>query len=64
MVQKVAALGAPVLIAVSAPTAHAVQMAEAAGITLIALARPDRFEVFTHPSRLSGGPATGESHVA
>jgi FdhD protein len=64
MVQKVAALGVPVLIAVSAPTAHAVAMAEAAGITLIALARPDRFEVFSQQSRLSQGPATGESHVA
>jgi FdhD protein len=64
MVQKVAALGAPILIAVSAPTAHAVAMAEAAGITLIALARPDRFEVFTHTSRLEGGPAAGEQHVA
>lgn len=64
MVQKVAAIGAPVLIAVSAPTAHAVAMAEAAGITLIGLARPDRFEVFTHESRLTGGPASGEQHVA
>lgn len=53
MVQKVAALGAPVLIAVSAPTADAVAMADAAGITLIALARPDRFEVFTHTDRIT-----------
>ena len=52
LVQKVAALGAPVIIAVSAPTAHAVTLADAAGITLIALARPDRFELFTHPARL------------
>jgi FdhD protein len=52
MVQKCAAMGAPVLIAVSAPTAHAVEMAEAAGITLIALARADRFEVFSHPGRI------------
>ena len=52
MVQKVAALGAPMLIAVSAPTAHAVTLADQAGITLIALARPDRFDVFTHPDRL------------
>lgn len=64
MVQKVAALGAPVLIAVSAPTAHAVAMADAAGITLVALARPDRFEVFTHESRLTGGLAAGATHVA
>lgn len=53
MVQKVATLGAPVLIAVSAPTATAVDLAEEAGITLIALARSDRFEVFSHSDRLT-----------
>ena len=58
MVQKVAMLGAPMIIAVSAPTADAVALAERAGITLIALARPDRFEVFTHSDRI-----TEESHV-
>jgi FdhD protein len=58
MVQKVAALGAPILIAVSAPTAHAVELADEAGITLIALARSDRFEVFSHSDRL-----TEVSHV-
>jgi FdhD protein len=63
MIQKVAAIGAPVLIAVSAPTAHAVDLAEAAGITLVALARPDRFDVFTHPGRITG-PKAGASHVA
>jgi FdhD protein len=61
MVQKCAAIGAPILIAVSAPTAHAVDMAEAAGITLVALARADRFEVFTHPARILPEEA---SHVA
>lgn len=53
MVQKAAAAQVPILIAVSAPTAAAVAMAEAAGITLIALARPDRFEVFTHLFRIA-----------
>ena len=53
MVQKVAALGAPMLIAVSAPTAHAVELADAAGITLIAMARSDRFEAFTHTHRIA-----------
>jgi FdhD protein len=53
LVQKTAALGVPVMIAVSAPTAHAVEMAEAAGITLVALARADRFELFTHPLRIT-----------
>lgn len=50
MVQKCAALGVPVMIAVSAPTAHAVDMAEAAGITLIGLARGEGFEP-VHPFR-------------
>lgn len=53
MVQKVAALGTPILIAVSAPTAQAVALADEAGITLIALARPDRFEAYTHTDRIT-----------
>ena len=53
MVQKSAALGAPVMVSVSAPTALAVRMADAAGITLAAIARADGFEVFTHPWRIS-----------
>jgi FdhD protein len=53
MVQKSAAIGAPVMVSVSAPTALAVRMADQAGITLAAIARADGFEVFTHPSRIS-----------
>jgi FdhD protein len=53
MVQKTAAIGAPVIVSVSAPTALAVRMADAAGITLAAIARADGFEVFTHPYRIS-----------
>ena len=52
MVQKAAVLGSPVLVAVSAPTALAVRLAEAAGVTLLAIARPDGFEIFTHPHRI------------
>jgi FdhD protein len=54
MVQKTAAIGAPLMVAVSAPTALAVRMADAAGITLAAIARSDGFEVFTHPERITG----------
>jgi FdhD protein len=65
MVQKTAALGAPVMVAVSAPTALAVRMAEAAGITLAAIARADGFEVFAHPERITSGvTARGAVHVA
>ena len=46
-------MGAPVVVAVSAPTALAVRMAEAAGITLIGVARDDGFEMFTHPERIA-----------
>ena len=52
MVQKAASLGAPILVAVSAPTALALRAAESAGITLIAVARHDGFETFTHPHRV------------
>jgi FdhD protein len=61
MVQKAAIMGAPVLVAVSAPTALALRTAEAAGITLVAVARDDGFEVFTHGHRISTG---GAEHVA
>jgi FdhD protein len=61
MVQKAAMLGAPVVVAVSAPTALAVRLAGAAGITLIGIARADGFEVFTHPERIG---AEQVQHVA
>jgi FdhD protein len=53
MVQKAAMLGAPIVVAVSAPTALAVRIAEQAGITLVGIARADGFEVFTHPERIA-----------
>lgn len=52
MVQKTAMIGVPILVAVSAPTSLAIETAEQAGITLIAVAREDRYEVFTHPDRI------------
>ena len=61
MVQKAAAMGAPLMVAVSAPTALAVRMADAAGITLCAIARADGFEVFTHPQRIAVESAVEEA---
>ncbi len=62
MVQKTAMLGAEIIVAVSAPTALARRVAEEAGITLIAIARPDAFEIFTHPNRikLAARPGDGD----
>src|SRR5258708_4007325 len=65
MVQKTAAMGAPLMVAVSAPTAMAIRMADTAGITLAAVARADGYEVFTHPERIVAGVAArGGLHVA
>ena len=61
MVQKACAAGFPILIAVSAPTTAAVDLAQAAGLTLVALARPDGFEIFSHPHRITPEDA---AHVA
>ena len=53
MVQKAAMMGAPVVVAVSAPTAMAARLAEQARITLVGIARDDGFEVFTHRERIT-----------
>jgi FdhD protein len=61
LVQKAAMIGAPILVAVSAPTALALRTAEEAGITVIAVAREDGFEVFTHSHRVV---AESQRHAA
>lgn len=53
MVQKAAMIGVEVLVAVSAPTDLAVRTAQAANMTLIAVARDDGFEVFTGAQRVA-----------
>lgn len=52
MVQKAAVMGVSILCAVSAPTALALRTAEAVGMTLVAVARSDGFEIFCHPERV------------
>jgi FdhD protein len=52
MVQKAAAIGAQIVVAVSAPTALAVRTAQACGLTLAAVARADGFEIFTRSERI------------
>ncbi|PZQ17776.1 MAG: formate dehydrogenase accessory sulfurtransferase FdhD [Ancylobacter novellus] len=57
MIQKAAVIGTGLVVAVSAPTALGVRLADEAGITLAAIARGDGFEVFTHPHRIvAAGP--------
>lgn len=52
LVQKAARIGAPIIAAVSAPTALAVRTAEKCGMTLVAVVRGRDFEIFTHPQRI------------
>lgn len=52
MVQKAVTVGGTLLAAVSAPTAFAVRLAEATGLTLIGFAREHQHVVYAHPSRL------------
>ena len=58
MVQKAAMAGVATVLAVSMPTAHAVRLAEGAGITLATRAR-GALNVFTHPDRIT----KGQGHV-
>jgi FdhD protein len=61
MVEKTALAGASMLVAISAPTALAVRKAEAANMTLIALARPDGHAVFAGAQRVLDATLTAEA---
>jgi FdhD protein len=50
MVQKAVAAGFPTLVSVGAPTAHAIRLASAAGMTLYALSRDGEPLLFTSPA--------------
>lgn len=57
LVQKAAVMGCELLAAVSAPTALALDSANAAGLTLAVVVRGDEFELATHPWRVLGATA-------
>ena len=52
MVAKTAAANIPILAAVSAPTALAIEYAQASGLTLLGHVQPQRQQIYTHPERL------------
>ncbi len=53
LIQKAARLDAPVLAAISVPTAAAIRLADESGMTLIGVARRQDFEIFTHPDKIT-----------
>jgi FdhD protein len=57
MVQKAAMVAIPMLVAVSAPTGLAIELAEQAGVTLVGFARGSGHVVYAHSHRLSGSQA-------
>lgn len=59
MVQKAASVGITVVVAISAPTAFAVRIAEACGMTLIGFARGDRQVIYACPGRILSPPEAG-----
>jgi FdhD protein len=52
MVTKAASAGIGFIVAISAPTALAVDLARSAGVCLVGFARPGGYNVYTHPDRL------------
>jgi FdhD protein len=52
MVLKSAVVGVSLLVAISAPTALAIRLAEQCGMTLVGFARDDSHVVYTHPHRV------------
>jgi formate dehydrogenase accessory protein FdhD len=52
MVQKCATVGVSLLVALSAPTAFAVRLAERSGLTLVAFARADQHVIYANPQRV------------
>jgi len=53
ILQKALFGGIPLVASVSAPSSLAIELAEEAGITLIGFVRGDRFNIYTHPERVS-----------
>ena len=54
MIQKVAAIGIPMIVSRSTPTIAAVETARAANITLLGFSRENRFNIYSAAHRLKG----------
>jgi len=61
LLQKATMAGAPVVAAIGAPSTLAVEMAESAGVTLVAFLRPAGCNVYSNTWRVRPGRASGET---
>ena len=69
LTQKAVLAGAELLVAVSAPSSLAVELADEAGLTLVAFVRGESMNVYTHPERIIedaplGAGASGSATTA
>jgi FdhD protein len=63
MLQKSSRIGASIVVSRTSPSSLSIELADRFGITLIGYARRDRFNVYTHPDRITNAPDQ-ESHYA
>ena len=52
LVQKAATAGFAMIVAISAPTTLAIELARQSGLTLAGFSRPDGFNLYAHPDRV------------
>jgi FdhD protein len=64
MVMKAATVGIGIVVAISAPTALAIALAQEANVTLIGFARPDGFSVYANGHRVLDDAAALKGAVA
>ena len=57
LTQKAVLAGIGMLVAVSAPSSLAVDLADEAGLTLVGFVRGESMNVYTHPERIVPDPA-------
>jgi FdhD protein len=55
IVQKAAMAGIPIIAAISAPSGLAVEAGERFGMTIIGFSRDERFNIYSHPERITAG---------
>ena len=53
LVHKAACAGIGIVVAISAPTTLAIDLAQSSGITLVAFARGEQMNVYTHADRIA-----------